>query len=510
MVAVSFLAAGKILANRGVELNQNASDKAVEAVEKEKKQSESNADKQKESKKPEELKPEFKFDLKERTIKEGFEVKGEVDSAQKVEFYLIKEGSTSPKIYLGKAKGDKDEWEAEFDSSNIPNGKYDLYAEIKNVYGTYVSDPEKIEIENLEEETDDEEKSGSEKGGAEQLNSSNGQEVASENRNVDNNRDLSNQPAQNQDSEKKESQSEKDDSKNDSSKEGAGKEKDNENSDRGLDRAEEATKKKDGLTDQETSNFIQEVEKRFSKDGKDLTKEEKKEINQIKEQLKKDSDGDGLPDHEEKRLGTDPYSADTDGDGYLDGDEVKNGFDPLGYSSGNKEDKIVFEDPREKGQENRLYKVERAEMEEEIESGQESEERIKIEGSALPNSFVTLYIYSDPVVVSIKADKDGSWSYILDKELEDGEHEAYAAVTDNTGKVTYKSKPFDFVKTAKAITSPAQAAENPEQQQAVKSPVEKGQEKLVAFVLLISFSALILALISIVLLFKQHKENSKE
>jgi hypothetical protein len=112
--------------------------------------------------------------------------------------------------------------------------------------------------------------------------------------------------------------------------------------------------------------------------------------------------------------------------------------------------------------------------------------------------------------VTVKTDKDGNWSYVLDKELEDGEHEVYAAVTDNTGKVTYKSKPFAFVKTARAITSPAQAANDSGQQEAVKSPIEKGQEKLVAFVLLVSFSALILALISIVLLFKQNKQGSKE
>ena len=36
-----------------------------------------------------------------------------------------------------------------------------------------------------------------------------------------------------------------------------------------------------------------------------------------------DSDGDGLTDDEELRIGTDPHNWDTDGDGLLDGDEVK-------------------------------------------------------------------------------------------------------------------------------------------------------------------------------------------
>lgn len=42
-----------------------------------------------------------------------------------------------------------------------------------------------------------------------------------------------------------------------------------------------------------------------------------------------DSDGDGLSDEEEMRLGTDPFNPDTDGDGYPDGLEVALGSDPL-------------------------------------------------------------------------------------------------------------------------------------------------------------------------------------
>lgn len=47
-----------------------------------------------------------------------------------------------------------------------------------------------------------------------------------------------------------------------------------------------------------------------------------------------DSDGDGLTDAEEARLGTDPTRPDSDGDGYLDGDEVAEGSDPTDGSSG--------------------------------------------------------------------------------------------------------------------------------------------------------------------------------
>jgi len=42
-----------------------------------------------------------------------------------------------------------------------------------------------------------------------------------------------------------------------------------------------------------------------------------------------DSDGDGLTDDEERRIGTNPFNADTDGDGIPDGDEIRLGTDPL-------------------------------------------------------------------------------------------------------------------------------------------------------------------------------------
>jgi hypothetical protein len=77
-------------------------------------------------------------------------------------------------------------------------------------------------------------------------------------------------------------------------------------------------------------------------------------------------------------------------------------------------------------------------------------------GKGLPNSFVTIYIYSSlPIVVIAKTDENGNWSYLLDKPLEDGEHQVYVAVTDNKGEISYKSEPKYFIKQAQAITSVA-------------------------------------------------------
>ena len=42
----------------------------------------------------------------------------------------------------------------------------------------------------------------------------------------------------------------------------------------------------------------------------------------------RDSDGDGLPDWEERIYGADPYKSDTDGDGTFDGEEIRLGRDP--------------------------------------------------------------------------------------------------------------------------------------------------------------------------------------
>lgn len=43
-----------------------------------------------------------------------------------------------------------------------------------------------------------------------------------------------------------------------------------------------------------------------------------------------DADGDGLPDAEEPKYGTNPNSPDTDDDSWPDGEEVQNGYNPLG------------------------------------------------------------------------------------------------------------------------------------------------------------------------------------
>jgi hypothetical protein len=64
-------------------------------------------------------------------------------------------------------------------------------------------------------------------------------------------------------------------------------------------------------------------------DGDGLTDDEEARLGSDAQKL--DTDEDGLTDYEEAIIWkTNPLAADTDGDGYPDGTEVRNGYNPLG------------------------------------------------------------------------------------------------------------------------------------------------------------------------------------
>ena len=77
---------------------------------------------------------------------------------------------------------------------------------------------------------------------------------------------------------------------------------------------------------------------------------------------------------------------------------------------------------------------------------------VVLKGQALPNSFITIYIYSTPIIVTVKTDSNGEWQYTLDKELENGDHTVYTASVNNSGNIVAKSTPFLFTKTAEAAS----------------------------------------------------------
>lgn len=220
-----------------------------------------------------------------------------------------------------------------------------------------------------------------------------------------------------------------------------------------------------------------------------------------------DFDHDGLSNVDELRMGSDPYSKDTDQDGFGDGDEVQSGHDPKRFSPGDGRDKMAIEDVRgvitterakpvdQDTKKDDRYRVKNAEIVEA--STPDTKPVVRLSGVALPNAMVTLYIYSTPTIVTVKADALGNWSYDVDKDLENGDHEAFVAVTDNTGKVTAYGEGIGFVKTANAITVRpiAEAAETVSENQ---SPLERSQMEyfFAAFIAILFFSGAALIVVS--------------
>lgn len=210
-------------------------------------------------------------------------------------------------------------------------------------------------------------------------------------------------------------------------------------------------------TDENSSDLIQRVRERLSflvRAAEERTEREERIIlDRVGAEVARDSDRDGVSDYDEEHLySTDPFSGDSDKDGFSDGAEVLSGYDP---TDERREIAVAFEDPREVGVlRSDILSIERLDVLQKEETATADElHKVIFSGKALPFSFVTLYIYSTPIVVTVKTDDDGTWRYTFDKELEDGTHEVYVGITDNAGKLIAKSEPFSFVKTAEAYST---------------------------------------------------------
>jgi len=171
-----------------------------------------------------------------------------------------------------------------------------------------------------------------------------------------------------------------------------------------------------------------------------------------------DTDNDGLPDILEKKLGSDPNNPDSNRDGIPDGVSVEQGKSPVGDVTIKPEllkeaqDQVAefkADEPKYAGVLNKDLQINSI-VSVAVEIGREG---ILIEGKGPPNTILTIYIYSRPIVVTTKTDENGNFSYILEKDIAEGEHEVYVTVTDETGKVQQKGEPFSFfVKKARAVT----------------------------------------------------------
>jgi len=128
---------------------------------------------------------------------------------------------------------------------------------------------------------------------------------------------------------------------------------------------------------------------------------------------------------------------------------------------------------------------------------------VVIRGQALPNSFITLYIYSTPIMVTVKTNDKGEWQYVLDKELEDGNHTVYAATVNNTGNIVAKSSGFVFVKTAEAAT----LRDVPFTESIDSNKPELLDKNNLFATIMISIASIALILILVGLGYKRNKEN---
>jgi hypothetical protein len=78
---------------------------------------------------------------------------------------------------------------------------------------------------------------------------------------------------------------------------------------------------------------------------------------------------------------------------------------------------------------------------------------IKLQGKSLPNSYITLIIHSNPIVVTVKTDSNGLWTYNLERPLSPGKHTTYVALVNPEGnRIRSEIKEF-FISTTFAASS---------------------------------------------------------
>lgn len=71
-------------------------------------------------------------------------------------------------------------------------------------------------------------------------------------------------------------------------------------------------------------------------------------------------------------------------------------------------------------------------------------ETLKISGKSKPESLVLIYIYSDPLIITTKSDKEGNWQYTINDPMQPGKHEVYVVVNKEDGSFN-RSNPFEFI-----------------------------------------------------------------
>lgn len=133
----------------------------------------------------------------------------------------------------------------------------------------------------------------------------------------------------------------------------------------------------------------------------------------------------------------------------------------------------------------------------------DGQKTVLFEGKAAPNSAFNIFIFSkDPIIMTVVADQNGNWSYELSKDLADGQHEVFVAVTEKSGRVISKAEPIAFVKTAQAATiiPVSELDEN-------KSPMQRSTASYIMVAIAIMSVCLAIALALIGILTHKYKTD---
>lgn len=196
----------------------------------------------------------------------------------------------------------------------------------------------------------------------------------------------------------------------------------------------------------EPRDYSKTIEETFDTMSLDIEDQVKVLKEQGGDMLYKDTNNDGVSDYDSVHVyNIDPVKPSPkttfEGREITAGEKVVLGFDPTKTELV----KIVPEEPTvSEITPTEGYKVEDVKL--------TPDKKVTISGRFLPNTYITIYIYSTPIIVTVKTDINGEWQYTLDKELEDGKHTIYTATVNNTGKILAKSPAFGFIKTAEAAT----------------------------------------------------------
>jgi hypothetical protein len=97
-------------------------------------------------------------------------------------------------------------------------------------------------------------------------------------------------------------------------------------------------------------------------------------------------------------------------------------------------------------------------------------------------------------VVTVRTESDGSFEYIFEKELEDGNHEIFLGMIDNTGALFAQSEPFKFIKAAEAFVPFGSATSSADSTQESPGFINQSVYKIIIGIGFIAFGLILLML----------------